>query len=201
MTVVTVDAEDLVRRAGTGDRTAWTGLVDAYAGMIFSIARSHRLSEADATDVSQTTWLRLIEHLDRINDPSRVGAWLATTARRESLRVIGISSRQLPTGESTELEPRIRSDVELDAALLASERDARLQKALAQLPARCVTMLLLLTGDDALSYQEISERLGMPVGSIGPTRARCLQKLRVILDEMDAEDAEPAAHVGVRVQA
>jgi RNA polymerase sigma factor (sigma-70 family) len=188
VTVVAADPAELVRRAAGGDREAWTELVDAYAGMIFSIARSHRLNDADATDVSQTTWLRLIEHIDRINDPSRVGAWLATTARRESLRVIGISARQMPTGEDTDLEPRIRTDEELDAALLAAERDSRVQAALAQLPARCATMLLLLTGDDAMSYQELSERLGMPIGSIGPTRARALQKLRVILEEMDAED-------------
>ena len=183
MTVVAADTAELVRRAAGGDRDAWTELVDAYAGMIFSIARSHRLNDADATDVSQTTWLRLVEHIDRINDPSRVGAWLATTARRESLRVIGISARQRPTGEDTDLEPRIRTDEDLDAALLAAERDSRVQAALAQLPPRCATMLLLLTGDDAISYQELSERMNMPIGSIGPTRMRCLERLRRLMDE------------------
>lgn len=190
MTVVAADPAELVRRAAGGDRDAWTELVDAYAGMIFSIARSHRLGDADATDVSQTTWLRLVENIERINDPSRVGAWLATTARRESLRVIGVSARQVPTGEDGDLEPRVRTDEDLDAALLAAERDTRVQAALAQLPPRCATMLLLLTGADAISYQELSERLNMPIGSIGPTRARALQKLRLILEEMDAQDRQ-----------
>jgi RNA polymerase sigma factor (sigma-70 family) len=190
VTVVAADPAELVRRAAGGDRDAWNELVDAYAGMIFSIARSHRLNDADSTDVSQTTWLRLIENIERINDPSRVGAWLATTARRESLRVIGVSARQMPTGETSDLEPRVRTDEELDARLLAAERDSRVQAALAQLPTRCATMLMLLTGDDAISYQELSERLGMPIGSIGPTRARALQKLRLILAEMDAQDRQ-----------
>src|SRR3954447_25164640 len=145
MPAVMTDPAELVLRATDGDRSAWESLVDMYAGMIFSIARSHRLNEADATDVSQTTWLRLVENLSRINDPSRVGAWLATTARRESLRVIGISARQVPTAEASELEPRIRNDDELDAALLAAERDERVREALAQLPPRWATMLLLLS--------------------------------------------------------
>jgi len=193
MNTVGIDPAELVLRAGDGDRQAWESLVDMYAGMIFSIARSHRLSEADATDVSQTTWLRLLENLSRLNDPSRVGAWLATTARRESLRVIGVAARQLPTADVTELEPRIRNDVGVDAALLAAERDDRVRYALAQLPPRWATMLMLLSGDDALSYQELSERLDMPIGSIGPTRARCLAKLRTILAEMDDAEGQTVA--------
>lgn len=188
MTIVAVEPADLVQRANAGDRAAWEALVDMYAGMIFSIARSHRLNDADSTDVSQTTWLRLVENLDRLNDPARVGAWLATTARRECLRVLGVAARQLPTANDTELEPRIREQLEVDADLLATERDARVRVALAQLPPRWATMLLLLSGDDAISYQELSERLGMPIGSIGPTRARCLKKLRAILEEMECSD-------------
>src|SRR3954464_11701310 len=123
MNPIGIDPDDRVLRASDGDRQAWESLVDMYAGMIFSIARSHRLNEADATDGSQTTGLRLVENLSRLNDPSRVGAWLATTARRESLRVIGVAARQIPTGDEGELEPRTRNDLDVDAALLAAERD------------------------------------------------------------------------------
>ncbi|HLY48738.1 MAG TPA: sigma-70 family RNA polymerase sigma factor, partial [Solirubrobacteraceae bacterium] len=90
---------ELVRRATQGDQQAWNGLVDRFAATVWAIARAHRLNEASAADVSQTTWLRLVEHLDTIKQPERVGAWLATTARRESLRVLRVSARQVPTGE------------------------------------------------------------------------------------------------------
>jgi RNA polymerase sigma factor (sigma-70 family) len=186
VTGVADDVGTLVRRAAAGDRGAWTDLVNAYSALIFSIARAHRLSDADATDVSQTTWLRLVEHIDRLDDPSKVGAWLATTARRESLRVIGVSARQVPTANEAQLEPRINAVAGLDSSLLAAERVGQLNEALAQLPDRCAQMLLLLMGDEPVSYHVLSERLDMPIGSIGPTRARCLRKLRTILDQMDA---------------
>jgi RNA polymerase sigma factor (sigma-70 family) len=192
VTAVVGDVGALVRRAASGDRAAWNELVNAYSALIFSIARAHRLEAADATDVSQTTWLRLVEHIDRIDDPSKVGAWLATTARRESLRVIGISARQVPTGDEAQLEPRVPAAAEIDSSLLAAERGDELHQALAQLPDRCSQMLLLLMGDEPVSYTALSERLDMPIGSIGPTRARCLRKLRAILDQME-EDSNFAA--------
>jgi RNA polymerase sigma factor (sigma-70 family) len=185
-TATTTDVASLVRGAAIGDRQAWTSLVDHFSGLIYSVARSHRLNDADSTDVSQTTWLRLVEHIDRIEDPTRVGAWLATTARRESLRVLGMSARQVPTGDESELEPRGRPQPELDEALLAAERDADVRWALEQLPPRCAEMLELLMGDEPLSYSELSERLNIPIGSIGPTRARCLRKLRAILAQAES---------------
>ena len=93
------EVAELVRAAAEGDQAAWNGLVDRYNGLVWSVARSHRLSMADASDVVQTTWLRLVEHLGRLQDPERVGAWLATTARRESLRALRHSARQVPTEE------------------------------------------------------------------------------------------------------
>src|SRR6266436_6635561 len=78
----------LVRGASSGDRQAWNALVDRFHPMVYAVARGHRLSPSDAADVAQTTWLRLVEHLDRINHAERLGAWLATTARRESLRLL-----------------------------------------------------------------------------------------------------------------
>jgi RNA polymerase sigma factor (sigma-70 family) len=195
VTAVVGDVGTLVRRAATGDREAWTDLVNAYSALIFSIARAHRLDAADATDVSQTTWLRLVEHIDRLDDPSKVGAWLATTARRESLRVIGVSARQIPTADEAQLEPRVPTASEVDVTLLAAERAGQLHEALSQLPDRCSRMLLLLMGDEPVSYNALSERLDMPIGSIGPTRARCLRKLRAILDQMDNDPAFAAERV------
>ncbi len=97
------DLFDLVRRASGGDQAAWDSLVDRFAGTVWAIARAHRLDEATAADVSQTTWLQLVAHIDRIEQPERIGAWLATTARRESLRVIRMAGRHVVTGEDFDL--------------------------------------------------------------------------------------------------
>lgn len=124
----------------------------------------------------QTTWLRLVEHLDRLHDPERVGAWLATTVRHESLRVLRLSARHVLT--PTELLPDEGEDVRLDASLLVSERDRELWRAFVTLPERCQALLRLLVADPAPSYEQVSAALDMPIGSIGPTRARCLAHLR-----------------------
>ena len=178
------EAAMLVGAAAGGDHSAWDALVDAYGGLIWAVARSHRLSPGDAGDVSQTTWLRLVENIDRLSDPSRVGAWLATTARRECLRLLGRSKRTVLSGE--ELDPasdRLRlATPEADAALLAAERDAEMRSAFGRLTPRCRDLLQLLLLDPAPSYDEISAALDIPVGSIGPTRGRCLEKLRGIVE-------------------
>src|SRR6266516_3266327 len=98
-----MDAEgltELLQAAAGGDQDAWGRLVDRYSRLVWAVARGHRLSQADAADVTQATWLRLVEHLDRIKEPERLGAWLATTARHESLRVIRRGGREQPTDES-----------------------------------------------------------------------------------------------------
>jgi RNA polymerase sigma factor (sigma-70 family) len=168
--------EATVRAAARGDQPSWAELVDRYAGLVWSIARAHRLGDADAADVSQATWTRLVEHLDRLEDPAAVGGWLATTARRECLRVLRQSSRYDLCEEVP--EPAGGADGALDAALLTAERDAVLWRAFAALPARDRALLRLLASDPAPSYEEISAGLGMPIGSIGPTRARALERLR-----------------------
>lgn len=170
---------ELVRRASDGDQHAWNSLVDRFAGTVWAIARAHRLDEATAADVSQTTWLRLVEHLDRIEQPERIGAWLATTARRESLRVIRMAGRQIPTGEDFDVVEAPPSD-DPDGRVLRRERDDVLAELVNQLPCRCRLILHLLSADTPLSYKEISAALEMPIGSIGPTRARCLEHLRRI---------------------
>jgi RNA polymerase sigma factor (sigma-70 family) len=148
--------------------------------MIWSIARAHRLSTDDASDVVQTTWLRLVEHLDRVNEPDRIGAWLATTARNECLVQLRRRGRQ---GTVVELEDLPDPGPTLDAGLLAAERDSALWRALQQASARCQQLLRILAGDPPPTYEEISAALDMPVGSIGPTRARCLAKLRQLMAE------------------
>ena len=168
---------DLVARASNGDQRAWDRIVDRFAGMVWAIARAHRLDEATAADVSQTTWLRFVEHLDRIEHPERAGAWLATTARRESLRAIRLAQRQLATGEDFDLMASPVQDAP-DRQMLTEERNELLSALVEQLPCRCRLILALLSGEHALSYKELSEALEMPIGSIGPTRARCLEHLR-----------------------
>ncbi|GAA3397447.1 hypothetical protein GCM10020369_77670 [Cryptosporangium minutisporangium] len=178
------EAAMLVSAAAGGDRSAWDALVDAYGGLIWTVARNHRLSSGDAGDVSQTTWLRLVENIDRLSDPSRVGAWLATTARRECLRLLGRAKRTVLSGE--ELDPatdRLRlATPEADAALLAAEQEAEMRSAFGRLTPRCRELLQLLLLDPAPSYDEISAALDIPIGSIGPTRGRCLEKLRGIVE-------------------
>jgi len=179
------EAAVLVRSAAAGDRTAWESLVDGYSGLIWAIARNHRLSAGDAADVSQTTWLRLLEHIDRLNNPTRVGAWLATTARRESLRLQARSKRTVLVGEEWDFkpDPAMAAQVpEVDEDLLRAERDEALAAALDQLPPRCQALMRLLLVDPPPSYEEVSSALDMPIGSIGPTRGRCLEKLRLLMD-------------------
>lgn len=170
------DAAALVRAAAAGDQPAWNALVDRFSRLVWGIARSHRLSPDDASEVSQTTWLRLAEHIDRLQDPSKVAGWLATTARHESLRILRGAGRQIPMGDDMP-EPESGAPA-IDDELLRDERDAMLWQAFARLPARDQALLRLLVSDPMPSYDEIGAALGMPVGSIGPTRARCLQRLR-----------------------
>jgi RNA polymerase sigma factor (sigma-70 family) len=176
------DLVGLVRRAAGGDQAAWNAIVDRFAGTVWAIARAHRLDEATAADVSQTTWLRLVEHLDRIQQPERIGAWLATTARRESLRQIRLAGRQVPTGEDFDLLQAPSGVAAVDGRVITQERDGVLSGLVRQLPCRCQLILRLLSADTPLSYKELSAALEMPIGSIGPTRARCLEHLRRLGD-------------------
>lgn len=166
--------QQLVAAAIAGDQDAWAALVDRYTNLLWSIARSYRLPEADAADVVQTTWLRLVEHLDRVDDPEKLAGWLATTVRRECLRVVRLSGR-----EAYSVLPDIPdAGPALDAVLLADERDAALWSALGQLDDFCRRLLRVLMADPPPAYAEVSAALDIAIGSIGPTRARCLAKLR-----------------------
>lgn len=165
-----------VRLAASGERDAWVALVDRYEGLLWGVARSHRLDEASASDVVQTTWLRLLEHLDDLRDPEAVGGWLATTARNECLRVLRQSARQIPTENDRMPEDAVPAVAE--ARLVAQERDVELWQAFATMSARCQALLRMLASDPAPSYDDVGAALAMPIGSIGPTRGRCLATLR-----------------------
>src|SRR6266480_3006314 len=167
---------ELVGDASRGDAGAWSALVDRFAPLVWSIARGYRLRDQDAADVSQITWLRLAEHIDRLREPERVGAWLATTAGRESLAVIRRRRRLAPLDEAalSGTPDEDLSDQPAESLLRAAE-STELWRAFSELPTRSQSLLRLLFADPQPSYQEIATLTGMPLGSIGATRARCLQ--------------------------
>jgi RNA polymerase sigma factor (sigma-70 family) len=169
---------DLVTRARGGDQRAWDALVERYAPLIWSICRHHRLGGADAEDVAQAVWLRLVDQLASIRDPAAIGAWLATTARRECWRVARVTGPQnAEPGLDAEAVPDEQAPT-VEQELLAAERHAALREAFAQLAPRDQQLIAILIADPPVPYTEISARLGLPVGSIGPNRGRCLKKLR-----------------------
>jgi RNA polymerase sigma factor (sigma-70 family) len=170
---------DLVTRARSGDQQAWDALVERYASLTWSICRRYRLRDADAEDVGQTVWLQLVDHLDAIREPAALSGWLATTTRRECLRVLGTARGQLAAERGVGAE--IRSDEQAETVeqeLLAAERHQALREAFTDLPPRWQRLMVLLIQDPPVPYAEISARLGIPVGSVGPYRSRCLDKLR-----------------------
>jgi RNA polymerase sigma factor (sigma-70 family) len=169
----------LVTRARNGEWQAWDDLVDRYAPLIWSICRRHWLNSADADDVGQTVWLHLVDHLGNLRDPAALPGWLATTTRRECIRVLRAAQRPLAAGCLPDAETLSdQRTVTVEQELLAAERHTALLVALLDLPADCQRLIALLTADPPVPYAEIGARLGIPVGSIGPNRGRCLDKLR-----------------------
>ena len=175
------DVARLVRRAAEGDLNAWERLVDQYARLIWSITGEFKLVESDAADVAQTTWLRLLEHIDRIEYPARVGSWLAATARHECLRSLAARKRVVLSQDEIELTAVAVHEPPVDERLLADERAETVRDALSRLPSKWQRLLEMLMADPPMAYADISDELGLPVGSIGPTRGRCLARLRVLL--------------------
>jgi RNA polymerase sigma factor (sigma-70 family) len=170
---------DLVARARNGDKQAWNALIERYAPLIWSICRRHRLGRADADDVGQSVWLRLVDQLDRVREPAALPGWLATTARRECVRVL--SAAQGPHATVYALDVESLPDQQGGTAeqkLLTAERHAALREAFSQLPSHGQQLLALLIADPPMPYTDISAQLGIPVGSIGPTRSRYLDKMR-----------------------
>ncbi|MDQ2756525.1 MAG: sigma-70 family RNA polymerase sigma factor [Actinomycetota bacterium] len=172
----------LVEAAAAGDQQAWDALVERFSRLLWSVGRSFRLAEDDAADVVQTTWLKLLENLGRIQEPEALPGWLATTARREALRVVQRRGHDvLVRDEDLGVGLVDHQASELDLALLASERDAALWSGFTQLSERCQQLLRVLMACDRPAYVEVADSLSMPIGSIGPTRMRCLGRLEKIL--------------------
>lgn len=172
---------ELVEAAAERDKDAWDELVVRFQPLVMSVTSRYRLSEQDAADVSQTLWLRLVQHLSALREPAALPGWIVTTTRNECLRVLRIRQR---TGTFDPLlePPRTRGPVgeqpQIDEDLMRDERHEALLTAFAELSGRHRELLTLLLTDPPVSYADISERLGIPVGAIGPTRARALNKLR-----------------------
>jgi RNA polymerase sigma factor (sigma-70 family) len=169
----------LVVRAKEGDPRAWGEIVERYGPLVWSICRRFGLTSADADDVGQGVWLRLVEQLPAIRAPAALPGWLATTTRRECLHILRTKRGHDPLddpGGPADVTDDIPGMIEQH--LLAAERQIALRDAFAHLDPRCQQLLGLLVHDPPVPYAEISTTLGMPVGSIGPNRARCLEKLR-----------------------
>lgn len=183
----TASVAELVEGADEGLPEAWAELMDRFGNMITTVGRRYRLSPSDVAELQQTTWLRLLENISRIEHPERVGGWLATTARHESLAILRRAARYTVGVEQMLVNTPDAHLVEPEAGPIAAERDALLQKAMERLRPRCRELLALLFVDEPLGYKDLSTLLRMPVGSIGPTRARCLEHLRRLVAGADVE--------------
>lgn len=175
------DLTTLLAAAGRNDQSAWEELVARFTSYLWAIARSSGLDRATAGDAVQTTWLRLVDNLDHISDPERLPGWLGTTMRRECLHLTRRAGRETPTADDWWLDALPSTDPPPDAALLTAERDRALWAAFELLSAPCKRLLRVLTASPPPTYAAVAEALELPVGSIGPTRQRCLARLRTLL--------------------
>jgi RNA polymerase sigma factor (sigma-70 family) len=169
---------DLVNAARAGDKEAWNALVDRFLPLVTSVIAKYRLQASDANDVNQTVWLRLVEHLDDLRDPRALPGWLAAIARNESLKVIRLRARATPADPQWATWERPDHRPELDNDLIREERSIALREAMLELTPQRRELLRLLMVDPPIPYDQISIMLGIPRGSIGPTRARILDQLR-----------------------
>ena len=169
----------LVTRASGGDQHAWNELVERYAPLVYTICTRYRLSSHDTEDVGQNVWLLLVEQLGKLREPAALPGWLATTTARECLRVVTAAHKSERLG-TTSLDDSVLfvDDTAIDEEILMAERNAALRAGLADLPQRCRQLLSMLISEPPRSYADIHAELGIPVGSIGPQRARCLERLR-----------------------
>jgi RNA polymerase sigma factor (sigma-70 family) len=169
----------LVVRAAGKDEDAWGAIVERYAPLLWSICNRFQLSNHDRDDVAQTVWTLLVEQLGKLREPAALAGWLAITTQRECLRVVTAARKSELLG--TWLDDGMQfadAAVVIDEEILVAERNACLRAAFAKLSPQCQQLLAMLMSDPPSSYAEISVTLGIPLGSIGPQRGRCLERLR-----------------------
>jgi len=174
-----MDLRQLVDAANSGNREAWDAIVDRMENMVWSVVRSFRLSDADSNDAAQMVWLRVVENLTKVNDPERLGLWIATTARRECMRLIERQGRTVATDPTVGFD---RMPAGEDVAERQTDRmeAERIVAALGQVEPDCQRLLRMVLCDPPMSYAEISAALGIAVGTIGARRQRCLRSLRAM---------------------
>jgi len=185
----------LVRASAGGSETAWHELVRRYSPLVMAVTRTYQLTADDAKDVSQTVWLRLVENLANLREPDALPGWLATTTQRECIRQLRQGRRVMPVDPHTDGALQVCETDDPDTGILRAELHQALRDGLAELPARDQALLTLRTADPPKSYEEISQLLGMPIGSIGPTLRRSLDRLRET-SAMRAYLAAPTADKG-----
>ena len=168
----------LVTRAAGGDPAAWDEIVERYSPLVWSICARFQLSTCDRQDVGQNVWLLLVEQLGKLREPAALPGWLATTTHRECLRVVTAARKSERLGTGLDDALQFVDHTMIDEEYLMAERNAALRAAFAELPPLCQRLLTMLTSDPPSSYAEISASMQIPVGSIGPRRARCLERLR-----------------------
>ena len=169
----------LVRRAAAGDQAAWYEIVDRYAQLVWSICLRFGLSGEDIDDVGQSVWMLLVQSIGSLREPAALPGWLAQTTKNECLRVLRAEHRHAHAGLPSEDQLPVDPDaVVIDDEVLRAERDAALRAAFAELPPRCRELLSMLIRDPPCRYEDISATLGIPIGTIGPVRGRCLERLR-----------------------
>jgi len=169
----------LVTRVVGGDQEAWDEIIERYAPLVWSICARYRLVRQDIDDVGQTVWLLLVENIGGLREPAALPGWLATTTRNECLRILRAARRNdfdgLPPDDQMPADPDAHM---IEQELIKAERNVALRAAFAELPATCYELLSMLISDPPPAYAQVSEKLGMRVGSIGPTRSRCIDRLR-----------------------
>lgn len=168
----------LVVRASGSDQSAWDEIIERYSPLVWAICARFRLSNHDTEDVGQNVWLLLVEQIGKLREPAALPGWLATTTRRECLRVAMAARRSEQQGTRLDDALQFVDDTVIEEEILIAERNAALRAAFAALPPRCQRLLGMLASDPPHPYAEISTSLGIPVGSIGPQRARCLERMR-----------------------
>jgi RNA polymerase sigma factor (sigma-70 family) len=178
----------LVERCRKGDHRAWEKLVDKYRHLVYSVPRRMGLNEDESADVFQQSFLALFNNLDKIEDGGALPKWLGVTAARESLRHLRVSRRHVSEADVPLQEKLAREDATAESEAMRAVESEAIWRAVDSLGGRCTKLLRMLFAEEDPSYEEISQTLGIPVGAIGPTRARCLKKLREILEKLGYGD-------------